>query len=59
MQKEIITAQGIQRLNAGKIDGTTGITNVDHCPRYAMSQPYCAGWNAEYANGQGLGAAAK
>ena len=24
-----------QGLNAGKIDGGAGITNVDHCPKYA------------------------
>jgi hypothetical protein len=26
-----------QGFNAGRIDGAAGITNVDHCPRYAMS----------------------
>jgi hypothetical protein len=31
-----------QGLNAGKIDGGAGITNVDHCPKYAMWQQYCA-----------------
>jgi len=25
-------------LNAGRIDDATGITNVDYCTRYAMSQ---------------------
>ena len=30
-----------QVLNTGKIDGPASITNVDHCPKYAMSQQYC------------------
>jgi hypothetical protein len=37
-----------QGFNADKIEGPASITNVDHCPRYAMSQQYCAGWNAGY-----------
>jgi hypothetical protein len=41
-----------QGFNADKIEGPASITNVDHCPRYAMSQQYCAGWNAEYTNGE-------
>ena len=34
-----------QALNTDKIDGSAGITNIDHCPRYAISQQYRTGWN--------------
>lgn len=42
-----------QALNTDKIDGAAGITNVDHCPRDAMSQQYRTGWNAGYTGIKG------